>query len=80
MTLMEQNSFVLAAIVAVLYVIGKIAEQKFLLKEDVALKTTLRDTLLVYGCVVIGGFVISQVGDVASGKSPVSAFTGAPDF
>jgi hypothetical protein len=77
---MEQNSFIIAAIVALLYAIGKIAEQKFLLKEEIILKNTLRDTLLVYGCVVIGGFVVSQLDDVASGKSPVSAFTGAPDF
>lgn len=77
---MEQNMFVLAAIVAVLYAIGKIAEQKFLLKEEVMLKNIIRDTLLVYGCVIAGGFVASQVGEVASAKAPTSAFTGAPDF
>ena len=77
---MEQNTFVISAIVAVLYAIGKFAEQKYILKEDIIPKKIIRDTLLVYGCVVAGMFIASQVGEVASAKTPTSALTGAPDF
>jgi hypothetical protein len=77
---MENNSFTLAASIAVFYAIFKFVEKRFIVKEDIVLKDIVKNTLIVYASTLVGIFVVDQVGDVSAVKTPTSAFTDSPDF
>ena len=51
-----------------------------ILKENKPLKVLARDTLVVYLSVILGNFVMSQVGGIDISKSVPQVFTNTPDF
>lgn len=55
------NTYLLAAIVSVLYGLIRFLEMRFVLKETKPLKFILRDAIIVYLTVMLGVFVISQL-------------------
>lgn len=76
---MKQDHFVTAAGIVIIYVIMKIVEAKFILKEDFVVKKIVIDAISVYVSVIVGIFVVEQV---SSGVDPKTtfAFTTNPDF
>jgi positive regulator of sigma E activity len=77
---MENSSFMIGIAIAVIFVLSKFIEKKYVVKEDIAVKHMVRDSLLVYVSAIAGLFVINQVGENVSIASPTVAFTGTPDF
>ena len=53
---------------------------RFILKENKPLKVLARDTLVVYLSVILGNFVMSQVGGIDISKSVPRVFTNTQIF
>ena len=74
-------NFLQAAVIAVVYVLFLFLEMRFILKENKPMKRLLRDGLLVYLSVLLGEFVLNQLGPLKSiGTQAPSVFTNEPDF
>ena len=67
-------------IISFLFLIAKFIEMRFILKENKPLKVLARDTLLVYLSVILGNFVMSQVGGLDISKSVPQVFANNPEF
>jgi uncharacterized membrane protein len=78
-----KNIFIIAFIIAITFLIIKFLEMRYIEKESKPLKILIRDTLIVYFCVIISNFVIEQINPIMSGGknsfiTPV--FTDNPNF
>jgi hypothetical protein len=77
------NIFLAAGIITVIYFIAKFLEMRYIDNEPKPLKILIRDVLLVYVTVVLGGFVISQLQPVINNieiPTVPLAFTDNPPF
>jgi hypothetical protein len=78
------NIFVFAGIISIIFFIAKFFETKYLDDEAKPLKIIIRDTLIVYMGVIVGGFVLDQLKPVMDGVEGVPviplAFTDNPPF
>ena len=73
--------FILASVVAIVYILFLFLEMRFIVKENKPLKLLFRDGLLVYLSVLVGDFMLNQFAPL--GKSMIGApkvFTNEPDF
>lgn len=80
---MGYNIFLLAGIVSVVFVLMKLAEQKFIDKESKPMKLVVRDALVVYISVVSGDFILDQLKpfiEVGQTSGTPEVFVDAPDF
>ncbi len=78
-----ENTFLVGAIISFIYFIGKFLEMRYIDTEPKPLKILIRDTLLVFVSVIIGGFVIDQVKPVINEIKDTTvplAFTDNPPF
>jgi hypothetical protein len=76
-----ENIFLVAGIIAVIFLIAKFIEMRFIEKENKPLKLLIRDTILVYLCIVIGLFTIDQLKPVINVENVSPAvFTDNPTF
>ena len=66
-------------VVAIMYVIFRFIEMRFVLKENKPLKVLFRDTIIVYLSTVSGLFVLDQFA-TNIGKSAPKVFTDIPNF
>jgi hypothetical protein len=77
------NIFLVAGVVSVIFFVAKFLEMQYIEKESKPLKILIRDTLVVYVCVVIGSFILEQLSpvikDISIMESP-GAFTDNPPF
>lgn len=77
------NIFFVAGFISVIFFIAKFLEMRYIEKETKPLKFIIRDTLVVYFCVVAGTFVVDQVSPVVKEIVPESvpmAFTDNAPF
>jgi hypothetical protein len=78
------NIFLIAGIIAFIYLLFKFLEMRIVDKESKPLKILVRDALLVYVSVVAGHFIIQQIDPIINETvKPASipgAFTSDPDF
>jgi len=78
------NIFIIAFIIAIVFLIVKFTEMRFIEKESKPLKLLIRDALLVYFSVIAGNFLLEQInpfiqnGGEAIVNTPV--FTDNPSF
>ena len=73
--------FILAGVVAVVYIIFLFLEMRFILKENKPLKILFRDGLLVYLSVLLGDFILNQLTPLSKSTfSQPEVFTNAPNF
>ena len=72
------NQFVLAAVVAFIYMVAKVVEMRFIDKEAKPLSVLVRDAFVVYVSAVSGLFVFDQF--KPSAASVTQVFTDAPGF
>lgn len=82
---MAYNIFVLAGIISVVFVLAKLAEQKFIDKdkESKPIKLLVRDALVVYISVVSGDFILDQLKpfiEVETTTGTPEVFVDNPDF
>ncbi len=66
--------------ISVCYLLFKFIEMRFVLKENKPLKILVRDTVLVYLSVILGSFVISQIGENNITSKLPEVFTNDPGF
>ena len=75
------NIFILAGVISVVFFIAKFVEMRFSEDEPKPLKLILRDTLLVYVCIVCGYYLLEQIkpfqGNVGH---PTQIFMDNPEF
>jgi hypothetical protein len=78
------NIFIIAIIIALVYLLAKFIEMRFILKENKPFKLLFRDTILVYFSVVIGYFVLEQIKPIIQGGGEginiTPVFTDNPGF
>ena len=75
------NIFITAGVVAIIFLISKFIEMRFIEKENKPLKLLIRDTLLVYFSVVSGYFIIDQFRPIMqSDGTGTQVFTDNPGF
>ena len=77
---MQNSIFLTAVAIAGAYLIFRFIEMRFILKENKPLKVLTRDTLLVYLSVLLGNFVMQQLGGVDLTIKVPEVFTNEPDF
>lgn len=78
---MENNIFIIAAIIACFFCIIKFLETKFIENEQKPLKFLIRDTFLVYFSAVLGEILFHHFISADHGKKQSTPiFTGSPDF
>ncbi len=82
-----ENIFLIAGFIAVVFLVFRFIEMRFIEKENKPLKVLIKDALLVYFSVIIGDFFIGQIkpviqdGGVGSySVSNPAVFTGNPEF
>tara|TARA_B100001989_G_C24140228_1_gene269891 strand:- start:104 stop:337 length:234 start_codon:yes stop_codon:yes gene_type:complete len=77
---MQYSVFIIGVVIAVIFLIFKFIEMKYILKEKKPLKTLFRDTVVVYISVVVGYYTLNQISsDIVDNSSP-EVFTGNPGF
>jgi len=79
---MTNNVYVLALAVAIIFLLCKLVELKYIDKEgNITFKSIIRDTAIVYFSVVGGHFIIHQImpHDFSSPKA-TQVFTEPPNF
>jgi hypothetical protein len=78
------NIFVIAGVIAVVFLIMKFIEMRFIEKENKPLKLLIRDALVVYISVIIGYFILEQLKPVMTGgdviENATQVFTDNPGF
>jgi hypothetical protein len=77
---MSNSIFVAGVAVAVVYLVFRFIEMRFILKENKPLKLLARDTLLVYLSVLLGNFIMVQVGGIDIVSKVPQVFTNTPEF
>lgn len=78
------NIFIIATVISVIFLILKFIEMRFVDTENKPLKLLVRDTLLVYFCVIFGYFIMEQIKPVleiaGEGITTPQVFTDNPEF
>jgi len=77
---MTQSIFVAGVAIAIVYLLFRFIEMRFVLKEKKPIKVLIRDTLMVYLSVVIGNFILTQFSSSMVVSKTPEVFTGAPGF
>ena len=77
---MSTSIFITGFSVAIIYLLFKFIEMRFILKENKPVKLLARDTLLVYLSVLLGNFVMKQLGASEISTKVPQVFTNNPDF
>lgn len=70
-----------AGVIAVMYLICKFLEMRFIAQETKPVKVLVQDALLVYVSVLMAGFVMDQFATAVDGKKQMTpVFTDNPAF
>ena len=76
---MNKNVLLNGLIISFLFLIAKFIEMRFITKKNVPPKILVRDALLVYICVIMAYYILSQLNQVKT-KEFVEVFTDTPSF
>lgn len=75
----DKSTLTLSTVSAVLYILFRFIEMRFILKENKPLKNLFRDGVLVFLSVFLGKFVLKQINVESFEKTP-DVFINDPDF
>lgn len=79
-----ENIFIIASLISFFYIIVKFIEMRFIEKDIKPLKVLIKDTLVVYLCVLLGNFIVEQINPSLLGKKATNTvtqvFTDNPGF
>ena len=78
-----ENTFVIAAIISITFLLAKFLEMRYIEKESKPLKFLMRDAFLVYFSVIIAIFIIDQINPLIKGGTTTKitqVFTDNPGF
>lgn len=78
------NIFVIASLISFFYIVLKFIEMRFIEKDNKPIKILVKDTLVVYLCVLLGNFIVKQINPSLLGdettKNITQVFTDTPGF
>lgn len=78
------NVFIIASLISFFYLIIKFIEMRFIEKDNKPLKVLIKDTLVVYLCVLLGNFIVEQINPSLLGEDATNkvtqVFTDNPGF
>ena len=78
------NIFIIASVIAFFYLIIKFIEMRFIEKDNKPIKVLIKDTLVVYLCVILGNFIVGQIDPSLLGEETINnvthVFTDTPGF
>ena len=77
------NVFISAGAISIIYLIAKFIEMRFIDKENRPVKELVKDTFIVYICILIGYSILEQIEPMIEQSMEIPAaavFTGNPDF
>ena len=77
---MYDSPFLIAGVVAFIYLVFPFAEMRFILKEKKSPKTFLREALLVFISVLLGNYLLTHLKPLTKMTENTDAFITAPDF
>jgi hypothetical protein len=79
-----ENIFIIASLISFFYLIVKFIEMRFIEKDNKPLKVLIKDTLVVYLCVLLGNFIVEQINPSLLGEEATNTvtqvFTDNPGF
>lgn len=79
-----ENIFIIASLISFFYLIVKFIEMRFIEKDNKPLKVLIKDTLVVYLCVLLGNFIVEQINPSLLGEQATNTvtqvFTDNPGF
>ena len=79
-----ENIFIIASLISFFYLIVKFIEMRFIEKDNKPLKVLIKDTLVVYLCVLLGNFIVEQINPSLLGEEVTNTvtqvFTDNPRF
>jgi len=79
-----ENIFLIGGIVSIIFIIFKFMEMRFIEKESKPLKYLIKETLLVYVCVILGLTILFHVQpliiDGSNKINTLKVFTDNPGF
>jgi|UniRef100_A0A6C0IPM9 hypothetical protein len=79
-----ENIFIIASLISFFYIIVKFIEMRFIEKDNKPLKVLIKDTLVVYLCVLLGNFIVEQINPALLGEDVTNTvtqvFTDNPGF
>jgi len=79
-----ENIFIIASLISFFYIIVKFIEMRFIEKDNKPLKVLIKDTLVVYLCVLLGNFIVEQINPSLLGEEATNkvtqVFTDNPGF
>lgn len=79
-----ENIFIIASLISFFYLIIKFIEMRFIEKDNKPLKVLIKDTLVVYLCVLLGNFIVEQINPSLLGEETTNivtqVFTDNPGF
>lgn len=79
-----ENIFIIASLISFFYLILKFIEMRFIEKDSKPLKVLIKDTLVVYLCVLLGNFIVEQINPSLLGEEATNkvtqVFTDNPGF
>ena len=79
-----ENIFIIASLISFFYLIVKFIEMRFIEKDNKPLKVLIKDTLVVYLCVLLGNFIVEQINPSLLGEEATNTvtqvFTDSPGF
>jgi hypothetical protein len=77
-------NFIIPSLVAsIFYMIYKIIDLKYISKEELLLKTIVKEGLVVFLCAIASSITLEQLNNyniLDNPKNVLTAFTNAPDF
>jgi hypothetical protein len=77
------NIFIVSLVISIIFLIFKFLEMRFIDKENKPVKFLIRDTLIVYVCVMLGNLMLQHIEPILETSilnvTP-SAFTDNPNF
>lgn len=76
---MEHEKYILTPfVISIIFLIVKIGEMKFFLKENKPIKELVKEVIIVLMSGILGTFVMDQLDFVSVKQATI--FTGTPDF
>lgn len=81
-----ENYYIISTTIAIIYVIIKFIEMRFISKDNISIKELMRETFIVFGSTILGIFVIDQIKPLGTviktttGGSPPAVFADSPGF
>lgn len=76
---MDHQKYILTPfVISIIFLIAKLGEMKFFLKENKPIKDLVKEVIIVFISSVLGTVVMEQL-EIVTVK-PTTIFTGAPDF